>query len=1156
MKKRILSILLTLCMVLTMMPATVFAADGEVAARASETGGLYEHHEACGANSAGASDTMMPKTRSGAVRPAATQYTYTLHYDANGGSGAPPSQSVISSEFHVWVPISDKIPTRDGYTFMGWANSRTGKPIYGGNGGYTECLVVHGYDMSTTIYAIWEVHNHSWGEWTSNGNGTHTRTCIADSSHTETGNCSGGKATSTEKAVCETCHKAYGELLQPAKTVITTPPTLRLPAYVGNEYTDKALMGGEAKAEGTDTVVPGTFGFKYYEGGRVHPGENRMVILFTPKDTETYTTAECILTVVGTKRTITRVPDDVIITDKPIGTAFEDLGLPLFPFGVKVETNTGASYSPVPVTWDGSTYDPNKYGEQIITGKLHVERSGFTDDLEPTSTVKATARITLIDDRVFTPTLEPPTYSKQLYGGDLCFLVFADKYLSGGTATVNGETVSGKFTLDKDQKIYGHSLTASTLLQAGQLQLKIIFTPDNLKRYNKAKCTVDVNVVPRTFKETRAGHITNEKFGTPFEELNLSDSFSFYAVGDEKDPEGTGMDFGMNVVTSWDSSTYDPNSFEEQTIYGEVNRAELEKYFTIPENADLRAVRKVQLQPDPTETEITQLPVFRWKNGDFTLPDNTIFTWRKLQVGTYNDEVGTLVGGVAKVKGTDTVAPGTFSFKNAPPFYLQTPGEHDVTVVFTPDDLRLHKPTEITIKINAIKNTIRNIDEPDPITDKPFGTPFAELGLPENVCINAVDGAWRWVDVAWDESSYDAESVDWQTITGTPVLSNDDGDIFQQPEPAVTAAIRVKLIDNRPPMPPTIVAESLPDGMEGEAYSSRLTAKGTAPITWSIVSGVLPEGLSLNEDTGEISGTPAGEGTEVFTVMAVNALGEDIKEFSITIAKAPETEYAVIVRDDGHGTGSADPASATAGTEITLTAAPNAGYHFKEWQVMSGDVTVRDDKFTMPSDNVEIKAIFEEDAPPTPTEYTVTFDGNDGTPSVDSMTTTKQKLTSLPDASRSKHSFNGWYTEKSGGTKITTDTVFSANTTVYAHWTHTGDNNPPVNYYTLRFETGGGSAIPGVQETYNTYIDLTKYVPTRHGYTFVGWYSERSLVNKVSDIYLTGDRTVYAGWRAVTIPQTGDSGQMNLWSTALCASFAGCVALIVWKIRRREKKSL
>ena len=934
MKKRIISILLLCCMVLTMQPAPAFAADEETYALPPDTDSLCEHHpehdETCGytpqtedaagtpcghvceicesgdsgsipADSTGTSGAAMPMPLLGAARPAATQYTYTLHYDANGGSGAPPSQSVTSSEFHVWVPISEIIPTRDGHTFMGWANSRTGKPIYGGNGGYTECLVVHGYDMSTTIYAIWEVHDHSWGEWTSNGNGTHTRTCATDSSHTETGSCSGGKATSTEKAICETCHTAYGELLQLTKTVITTPPTLRLPAYVGNEYTDAALMGGEAKAESTGVVVPGTFSFKYYEGGRVHPGENHMVILFTPEDTEAYTTAECIITVMGTKRTITRVPDDVIITNKPLGTAFEDLGLPS---GVKVETNTGASYSPVPVTWDGSTYNPNKYGEQIITGELHVERSSFTDDLEPTSTVKATARITLIDDRVFTPTLKPPTYSKQLYGGDLCFLVFSDEYLSGGTATANGETVSGKFKLDKDQKIYGHSLTASTLLQAGQLQLKVIFTPDNPKRYTRAECTVDVNVVPRTFKETTIGHILNKKIGTSFEELNLSDSFSFYAVGDEKDPEGTGMDFGMNVVTSWDSSTYDPNSFEEQTIYGEVNRAELEKYFTIPESADLRAVRKVRLEPDPTETEITQLPIFRWKNGDFTLPDNTIFTWRKLQVKPYNGEVGTLAGGMAKVKGTDTVAPGTFSFKNAPPFYLQTPGEHDVTVVFTPDDPRLHKPTETTIKISAIKNTIKDADEPDPITDKPIGTSFAALGLPETVCINAVDDAWRWIDVAWDASSYDAQSPDWQTITGTLLLDEDDASIFQQPEPAVTAAIRVKL--TVPDSSPTVTTETLPGGTIGAAYSQRLFANGTEPITWHVTAGELPKDLNLNEATGVISGTPTAVGTATFTVKAENSVGSDTKDLSITITK-PQQYGKVSMGDYVYGEAPSTP---------------------------------------------------------------------------------------------------------------------------------------------------------------------------------------------------------------------------------------------------------
>ena len=74
----------------------------------------------------------------------------------------------------------------------------------------------------------------------------------------------------------------------------------------------------------------------------------------------------------------------------------------------------------------------------------------------------------------------------------------------------------------------------------------------------------------------------------------------------------------------------------------------------------------------------------------------------------------------------------------------------------------------------------------------------------------------------------------------------------------------------------------------------------------------------------------------------------------------------------------------------------------------------------------------------TATEFIVTFDGNGGTPSVGNMTTTNQKLTSLPSASQSKHSFDGWYTEKSGGTKITTDTIFHADTIVYAHWTYTG----------------------------------------------------------------------------------------------------------------------
>ena len=1299
MKKRILSILLLCCMVLTMLPAPAFAAEGETGARASNPGGLCEHHpahdEACGytegtaeipcshehaeechslitrcvhahtaecypaesvsENADGLSEaenaaptecahgcteksgcilqasdckhahgkdcgyapaamgkpctyvceicdskdgkTTMPLL--GAARPAATQYTYTLHYDANGGSGAPPSESKISSEYQVSFLISDKIPTRDGYTFKGWADNPYGNPKYLRADGYTwYCSVVNGQTNSKTIYAIWEVHNHSWGEWTSNGNGTHTRTCATDSSHTETGSCSGGKATGTEKAICETCHTAYGELLPLTKTVITTPPTLPSEGYVGDEYLDGDLEGGEAKVEGTDIVVPGSFRFKHKWGGIVYPGENRMEILFTPDDAETYATAECIVTVTGIKHTITSVTEEVL-PDEPLGTAFEDLWR--LPPDVEVKTNTGRTFFPIPVTWDSSSYDPNARGEQIITGQLHVEESRFEKKLEPTS-IKAIARITLIGDEPIVPTLEPPTYSRQIYSGDFCQLAFSDEYLSGGKATADGETVDGVFTLNEEQEKYGYWRRDGGLVQVGSLALKVTFTPDDLLKYTTAECTVNVDVIPRKFRQANTSYIDNKKIGTAFEDLDLPNAFYFFAEADEPNHEGSGLNGNVPGIIEWDNSNYDPNSYEEQTIYGEVNRAEFEKYYIVPEGADLRGVVKVTLQADPVETEITQPPVFRWEKGDFALPDNTMFVNRIFGMGSTGGESANLADGVAKVKGTDTVVPGTFSFKEGTPGWFDELGENVVTVVFTPTDQHGYRTAETTIKVNVIKNTLKRCEEPDPITEKKLGTTFAGLNLPEIVVVEAIDGLRVGMEVSWEESSYDAQSTAWQTIPGTLVFDANDEHRYQQPEPAVTAAIRVKLIG--PEDAPAITTTTLPGGTVGTPYHHQLQATGGGFILWELFSGELPDGLTLKQTTGEISGTPTAEQTAQFTVRALNSVGNDKKELSITITNAPAAEHAVTVITDGNGTASASSTSATAGTEITLTATPNTGYHFKEWkvesptglvitnnkflmpdsnvevkaifeedappvpteftitvktegngtasaspdkavagteirltatpntgyhfkewQVMSGGVTIMDDKFTMPSANVEVKAIFEKDAPPAPTEFIVTFDGNGGTPSVVSMTTTNQKLTSLPSASRSgSYSFDGWYTDKSGGTKITTDTVFSANTTVYAHWTYIGGGggyNPPVTYYTLRFETGGGSDIPSVREAYNAYIDLSQYVPTWRGHTFIGWYSERSLTNKVSGVYLTKDMTVYAGWRVDENPNTG-----------------------------------
>ena len=67
---------------------------------------------------------------------------------------------------------------------------------------------------------------------------------------------------------------------------------------------------------------------------------------------------------------------------------------------------------------------------------------------------------------------------------------------------------------------------------------------------------------------------------------------------------------------------------------------------------------------------------------------------------------------------------------------------------------------------------------------------------------------------------------------------------------------------------------------------------------------------------------------------------------------------SVTVQNDTHGTGSASPASGTYGTEVTLTATPSSNYVFDYWEVVSGDVTVVDNKFTIGDKAVTVKAHF------------------------------------------------------------------------------------------------------------------------------------------------------------------------------------------------------
>ena len=165
----------------------------------------------------------------------------------------------------------------------------------------------------------------------------------------------------------------------------------------------------------------------------------------------------------------------------------------------------------------------------------------------------------------------------------------------------------------------------------------------------------------------------------------------------------------------------------------------------------------------------------------------------------------------------------------------------------------------------------------------------------------------------------------------------------------------------------------------------------------------------------------------------------------------------------------------------------------------------------------------------------VTLNANGG--KVSGATTKKIEVTTggnyngLTTPTRAGYTFQGWYTAKSGGAKVTSSTVLnkSGDHTLYARW----KSNPK---YTVTLNANGGKVSGATTKNITvtkglTYSDLV--TPTRAGYTFQGWYTKKTGGTKVTSstkVTLTGKQTLYAHWKVspkYTVTLNANGGKIS-----------------------------
>ena len=198
----------------------------------------------------------------------------------------------------------------------------------------------------------------------------------------------------------------------------------------------------------------------------------------------------------------------------------------------------------------------------------------------------------------------------------------------------------------------------------------------------------------------------------------------------------------------------------------------------------------------------------------------------------------------------------------------------------------------------------------------------------------------------------------------------------------------------------------------------------------------------------------------------------EINQYTITFDTNGGSEIAPITQDYG--------------TEITAPDKPTRkGYTFKGWD--------KEIPETMPAENITVKAQWEIN------QYTITFDTNGGSEIAPITQDYGTEITAPDNPTRKGYTFRGW-------DKEIPKTMPAENITVKAQW--------EINQYTITFDTNGGSEIAPITQDYGTEITAPDN-PTRKGYTFKGWDKEIPKTMPAENI------TITARWKDTEKP-TGE----------------------------------